>query len=101
MHGRNRAICGKLETLGNEALVDRRIGDGNTRTSDSFLSNAMKRLAAKDAWLPAYVDYIQNRAIREYAARRGGPIVMQVSEVVVGAAQRELRRKLAPLSGAG
>ena len=37
---------------------------------------------------------MQNRALREYAARRGWTIVMQVKEVGSGAAQREAREKL-------
>src|SRR5215475_4512389 len=37
---------------------------------------------------------MQNRAIREYAARRGWTIGMQVREVNSGAARREAREKL-------
>src|SRR5664280_1266247 len=37
---------------------------------------------------------MQNRAMREYAARRGWTVVMQVKEVGSGAAQREAREKL-------
>jgi putative DNA-invertase from lambdoid prophage Rac len=37
---------------------------------------------------------MQNRAMREYAARRGWTIVMQVREVGSGAAQRQAREKL-------
>ena len=37
---------------------------------------------------------MQNRAMREYAARRGWTIAMQVKEVGSGASQRELRKKL-------
>ena len=37
---------------------------------------------------------MQNRTMREYAARRGWTIVMQVREVGSGAAQREARQKL-------
>lgn len=37
---------------------------------------------------------MQNRALREYAARRGWIVVMQVKEVGSGAAQREARAKL-------
>ena len=37
---------------------------------------------------------MQNRAMREYAARRGWTIVMQVREIGSGAAQREAREKL-------
>jgi len=37
---------------------------------------------------------MQNRAMREYAARRGWTIAMQVREVNSGAAKREAREKL-------
>jgi len=37
---------------------------------------------------------MQNRAMREYAERRGWTIVMQVREVNSGAAKREAREKL-------
>jgi putative DNA-invertase from lambdoid prophage Rac len=37
---------------------------------------------------------LQNRALREYAAKRGWTIAMQVKEVGSGAEQRELREKL-------
>ncbi len=37
---------------------------------------------------------MQNRTMREYAARRGWTIVMQVREVGSGAAQRAAREKL-------
>ena len=37
---------------------------------------------------------LQNRALREYAAKRGWTIAMQVKEVGAGAAQRELREEL-------
>ena len=37
---------------------------------------------------------MQNRAMREYAARRGWTIAMQVKEVGSGAAQRQMREKL-------
>jgi DNA invertase Pin-like site-specific DNA recombinase len=37
---------------------------------------------------------MQNRAMREYAARRGWTIAMQVKEVGSGASQRQLREKL-------
>ena len=37
---------------------------------------------------------LQNRALREYAARRGWTIAMQMKEAGSGAAQRELREKL-------
>src|SRR6478672_9723810 len=37
---------------------------------------------------------MQNRAMREYAARRGWAIVLQIREVGSGAAKREAREKL-------
>ncbi|HEV2474012.1 MAG TPA: recombinase family protein [Chthonomonadales bacterium] len=37
---------------------------------------------------------MQNRALREYAARRGWTIVMQAKEVGSGATQRQMREKL-------
>src|ERR1044071_3651230 len=37
---------------------------------------------------------MQNRAMREYAARRGWTITLQVREVNSGAARREAREKL-------
>src|SRR5512145_2797220 len=37
---------------------------------------------------------LQNRAMREYAARRGWAIALQVREVNSGAAKREAREKL-------
>ena len=37
---------------------------------------------------------MQNRAMREYAARRGWTIALQIREVNLGAAQREAREKL-------
>jgi DNA invertase Pin-like site-specific DNA recombinase len=37
---------------------------------------------------------MQNRALRQYAARRGWTVVMQVREVGSGAAQREARKQL-------
>ena len=37
---------------------------------------------------------MQNRAMREYAARRGWTITLQVKEVGSGASQRQLREKL-------
>ena len=37
---------------------------------------------------------MQNRAMREYAARRGWTIALQVREVNSGAARREVREKL-------
>ncbi len=37
---------------------------------------------------------MQNRALREYAARRGWTIALQVKEVGSGASQRQLRERL-------
>jgi DNA invertase Pin-like site-specific DNA recombinase len=41
-----------------------------------------------------FVAGVENRAMREYAARRGWTIAMQVKEVGSGATQRQLREKL-------
>src|ERR1700722_17951611 len=37
---------------------------------------------------------MQNRAMREYAARRGWTVTMQIKEVGSGAAQRQMRENL-------
>ncbi len=37
---------------------------------------------------------LQNRALREYAARRGWTVALQIKEVGSGASQREMREKL-------
>lgn len=37
---------------------------------------------------------MQNRAMREYAARRGWTVTMQVKEVGSGAAERQMRGKM-------
>ena len=41
-----------------------------------------------------YTLTMQNRAMREYAARRGWTVVMQVRDVNSGAVQRQAREKL-------
>src|SRR5581483_228757 len=47
------------------------------------------RVSTHDQTLP-----MQNRAMREYAARRGWTIAMQVKEVGSGASQRQMREEL-------
>ena len=44
---------------------------------------------------------MQNRAMREYAARRGWTIALQVREVNSGGARREAREKLLEAAAAG
>ena len=67
----------------------------------TFLASARKPAKMLRAGLYARVSTIdqqtlpmQNRAMREYAARRGWTIAMQVREVGSGAAKREAREKL-------
>jgi DNA invertase Pin-like site-specific DNA recombinase len=71
------------------AKSDRVFGQGQKR-SKMFRAGLYARVSTHDQkTLP-----MQNRAMREYAARRGWTIVMQVKEVGSGAAQREAREKL-------
>ena len=51
-------------------------------------------LYARVSTLDQHTIPLQIRALREYAARRGWTIAMQVKEVGSGAAQRQLREKL-------
>jgi putative DNA-invertase from lambdoid prophage Rac len=64
---------------------------GQTRKSSKmFRAGLYARVSTNDQQsLP-----MQSRAMREYAARRGWTIAMQVREVGFGAAQREAREKL-------
>jgi hypothetical protein len=62
-----------------------------------FLAGLYARVSTNDQQtLP-----IQGRAMREYAARRGWTITVQVREVGSGAARREAARKYWKLPGAG
>jgi len=65
-------------------------GQGSGRRKAAFRAGLYARVSTHDQQtLP-----MQNRALREYAARRGWTVVMQVKEVGSGAAQREAREKL-------
>jgi putative DNA-invertase from lambdoid prophage Rac len=60
------------------------------RPTKMFRAGLYARVSTKDQQTLA----MQNRAMREYAARRGWTIAMQVREVNSGAAEREAREKL-------
>jgi putative DNA-invertase from lambdoid prophage Rac len=65
-------------------------GQGAGRRKTPFRAGLYARVSTHDQQnLP-----MQNRALREYAARRGWSVVMQVKEVGSGAAQREAREQL-------
>jgi putative DNA-invertase from lambdoid prophage Rac len=65
-------------------------GQGAGRRKTPFRAGLYARVSTHDQQtLP-----MQNRALREYAARRGWTVVTQVKEVGSGAAQREAREKL-------
>ena len=65
-------------------------GQGAGRRKTPFRVGLYARVSTHDQQtLP-----MQNRALREYAARRSWTVVMQVKEVGSGAAQREAREKL-------
>ena len=65
-------------------------GQGSGRRRTRFCAGLYARVPTHDQQtLP-----MQNRALREYAARRGWIVVMQVKEVGSGAAQREAHEKL-------
>src|SRR6516225_1171820 len=65
-------------------------GQGSGRRKTTFRAGLYTRVSTHDQQtLP-----MQNRALREYAARRGWTVVMQVKEVGSGATQREAREKL-------
>ena len=60
------------------------------KTSKMFRAGIYVRISTNDQQtIP-----LQLRALREYVARRGWAIVLQVKEVGSGAAQRQLREKL-------
>src|SRR3954454_24871000 len=69
--------------------------------SEHVFGQARKQLKMLRAGLYAWVSTVdqqtltmQNRAMREYAARRGWTITLQVRDVNSGAAKREARQKL-------
>ncbi|HEV3512447.1 MAG TPA: recombinase family protein [Candidatus Sulfotelmatobacter sp.] len=61
-----------------------------TETSENVSRWPLRRVSTFDQ----HTIPLQIRALREYAARRGWTIAIQVKEVGSGAAQRELREKL-------
>ena len=61
------------------------------RPAKMFRAGLYARVSTNDQQTLA----MQNRAMREYAARRGWTIALQVREVNSGAAQREAREKVA------
>jgi DNA invertase Pin-like site-specific DNA recombinase len=65
-------------------------GQGPGRRKTPFRAGLYARVSTHDQQtLP-----MQNRALREYAARRGWTVVLQVKEVGSGAVKREAREKL-------
>ena len=60
------------------------------RPSKMFRAGLYARVSTDDQQTLA----MQNRAMREYAARRGWTVAMQIREVGSGAAKREAREKL-------
>ena len=77
-----------------------KLGSG-IRKSGKVFGQGQKRAKMVRAGLYARVSTqdqqalpMQNRAMREYAARRGRPIAMQVKEVGSGAVQRQRREEL-------
>jgi DNA invertase Pin-like site-specific DNA recombinase len=60
------------------------------KTAKMFRAGLYSRVSTNDQQTLA----MQNRAMREYAARRGWTVVLQVREVNSGAVRREAREKL-------
>src|SRR5271157_5014471 len=96
--GQNRVLSarggGALKMPGKRAFQkteSRRVfGQGSGRRKAAFRAGLYARVSTHDQQTLS----MQNRALREYAARRGWTVVMQVKEVGSGAAQREAREKL-------
>lgn len=74
----------------NRADSRRVFGQGSGRRQAPLRAGLYARVSTHDQQTLA----MQNRALREYAARRGWTVVMQVKEIGSGAAQREAREKL-------
>ncbi len=73
-----------------KAKSQRVFGQGVGRRKTPYRAGLYARVSTQDQQtLP-----LQSRALREYAARRGWSIAVQVKEVGSGASQRELREKL-------
>ena len=64
-------------------------GHPGKRSRTALRAGLYARVSTHDQTLP-----MQNRAMREYAARRGWTIAMQVKEVGSGASQRQMREEL-------
>ncbi|MGH9721595.1 MAG: recombinase family protein, partial [Bryobacteraceae bacterium] len=62
----------------------------DTKTAENVPGGPVRPCSTNDQQTLA----MQNRTMREYAARRGWTITMQVREVGSGAVQREVREKL-------
>src|SRR5208283_4739736 len=96
--GQNRVLSARggsaLKMPGKRAsqkTESRRVfGQGSGRRKAAFRAGLYARVSTHDQQTLS----MQNRALREYAARRGWTVVMQVKEVGSGAAQREAREKL-------
>ncbi len=73
-----------------EKAKSRRVFGQARKPARMFRAALYSRVSTNDQ----YTLSMQNRNMREYAARRGWSIAMQVREVGSGAAQREAREKL-------
>src|ERR1700683_2036896 len=78
-----------IKRASSEAESDHVFGQ-SPRQPKMFRAGLYARVSTNDQQTLA----MQNRAMREYAARRGWTIAMQVREVNSGAARREARQKL-------
>src|SRR5208337_1954658 len=86
--GSHSQMPGKLASRKTES--HRVFGQGAGQRKTPFRAGLYARVSTHDQQtLP-----MQNRALREYAARRSWTVGMQVKEVGSGAAQREAREKL-------
>jgi len=73
-----------------QADSPRVFGQGSGRRKTPCRAGLYARVSTHDQQTLA----LQNRAMREYAARRGWSIVVQVREIGSGASERELREQL-------
>ena len=87
MRDHHSKMVGKRAT---DKAKSRRVFGQARKPAKMFRAGLYSRVSTHDQQtLP-----LQNRALREYAAKRGWTIAMQVKEVGSGAEQRELREKL-------
>jgi DNA invertase Pin-like site-specific DNA recombinase len=70
--------------------LDRKFQHFSARQAKMLRAGLYARVSTNDQQTLA----MQNRAMREYAARRGWTVAMQIREVNSGAARREAREKL-------